>query len=102
MQKNSKKERLKLLKQADQKLKREKKSGKKRKKHSGKGIKIALGTVVLLLAAGYGVVGFYYKDKFYPGTEINENPCGGKDVAYIKEIIKKSAENYTLTIKEKK
>ena len=101
MQKNSKKERLKLLKQADQKLKREKKSGKKRKKHSGKGIKIALGTVVLLLAAGYGVVGFYYKDKFYPGTEINENPCGGKDVAYIKEIIKKSAENYTLTIKEK-
>lgn len=101
MQKNSKKERLKLLKQADQKLKKEKKGGKKRKKRSGKGVKITLGAAVLLLAAGYGAVGFYYQDKFYPGTEINENPCGGKDVAYIKDIIKKSAENYTLTIKEK-
>ena len=77
----------------------------KLKKKTKKKWKIAAavcgGTVTAVLLAGYFAVGYYYQDKFYPETIINEVPCGGKDVAYIKEIVKKNAETYSITIKER-
>ncbi len=92
---NSKKEKLKALKKAEKKMK-------KSKNHTAKKIAAGAGiTVAVLLAAGYGAVGYYYQDKFYPGTRINGSDCGGMEVAEIKEIIKKSAEEYSLTIQEK-
>lgn len=92
---NSKKEKLKALKKAEKKMK-------KRKNHTAKKIAAGAGiTVAVLLAAGYGAVGYYYQDKFYPETRINGSDCGGMQVAEIKEIIKKSAEEYSLTIQEK-
>lgn len=82
---NSKKEKLKALKKAEKKMK-------KRKNHTAKKIAAGAGiTVAVLLAAGYGAVGYYYQDKFYPGTRINGSACGGMQVAEIKEMIKKSA-----------
>ena len=92
---NSKKERLKSLKKAEKKMKT-KKSGATKKVLIGLGI-----TAVVLLAAGYGAVGYYYQDKFYPGTKINGNDCSGMQVQEIKSIIKRGAEEYTLTIQEK-
>ncbi len=75
---------------------------KKRKNQTAKKIAIGIGiTAVVLLAAGYGAVGYYYQDKFYPGTKINGNDCSGMQVQEIKDIIKKGAEEYSLTIQEK-
>lgn len=99
---DTKKEKLKRLKKADEKLKKENRNRKKSTKGSTK--KIVAGTLagaVVLLAAGYGAVGFYYQDKFYPGTTINGNDCGSKTVAYVKDIIKTESETYTLSILEK-
>lgn len=78
--------------------------GKSKKTKKKKWKKIAagcIGAAAVLLAAGYLAVGYYYQDKFYPGTVINEIACGDKDVAYVKEIVKKNAETYSITIKEK-
>ena len=92
---NSKKEKLKVLKKAEKKMK-------KRKNHTAKKIAVGAGiTVAVFFAVGYGAVGYYYQDKFYPGTRINGSDCGGMQVAEIKEIIKKNAEEYSLTIQEK-
>lgn len=79
---------------------------KKTKKKTGKKVlkKVLIVLLVLLLLAAVGIyigVGYYYKDKFYSGTTINGYDCSEKSVAYIKEIIKKDAENYSLTIQER-
>ena len=66
---DNKKEKLKALKKAEKNMK-------KRKNQTAKKIAIGIGiTAVVLLAAGYGAVGYYYQDKFYPGTKINGNDC---------------------------
>ena len=92
---DNKKEKLKALKKAEKNMK-------KRKNQTAKKIAIGIGiTAVVLLAAGYGAVGYYYQDKFYPGTKINGNDCSGMQVQEIKDIIKKGAEEYSLTIQEK-
>ena len=92
---NNKKEKLKSLKKAEKKMKNKKNS-------TAKKVAIGIGiTAVVLLAAGYGAVGYYYQDKFYPGTKINGNDCSGMQVQEIKDIIKKSAEEYSLTIQGK-
>lgn len=73
----------------------------KKKKNRKKIMAGCIAALAVLLAAGYGAVGYYYQDRFYPGTVINGTPCGGRDTAYIKEIIKKDSEKYSIIIKEK-
>ena len=63
------------------------------------GAVLGVGAAVILV--GYAGVGFYYQDKFYPGTSINGVDCGGKDIAYVRELLKNSAETYSLTISER-
>ena len=38
---------------------------------------------------------------FIPETSINGVDCGGKDTAYVRELLKNSAETYSLTIRER-
>ena len=44
----------------------------KNKKSVKKGLIIGISSVVVLLAAAYAGVGYYFHDHFYPGTVINE------------------------------
>ena len=44
----------------------------KKKKSVKKGLIIGISSVVVLLAAAYAGVGYYFHDHFYPGTVINE------------------------------
>lgn len=102
--KDNKKEKLKSLKKADERLKKEKKGVKKTKRKRGSGKKIAVGTAaaaVCILAAGYVAGAVYYQNRFYPGTEINGVKCGGQTVAEVKKDVKETSETYTLTIQEK-
>ena len=98
--KDHKKEKLKALKKADEKLKKENRKKKKNKK-SKKVLGVVLGTGAAVILAGYVGVGFYYQDKFYPGTAINGVDCSGRDTAYVRELLKNSAETYSLTIRER-
>ena len=97
--KKKSKQRLKELKKADQKIKRER-GGKSRKK-SGKVLVGIAGGIAACLLVGYVSLAVYYHDRFYPGTVINDNSFGGKKVEDVKEILKKSSKDYVLTIKEK-
>ncbi|MFA4032537.1 peptidoglycan binding domain-containing protein [Blautia stercoris] len=66
--------------------------------------RVLIGLVILILlglAAAYIAIGYYYQDKFYEGTIINGTDCSNQNVAYIKDIVKKEAEVYSLTIKER-
>ena len=94
--KKNSKQRLKELKKADQKIKRER-GGKSRKK-SRKVLFGIAGGIAACLLLGYVSLAVYYHD---PGTVINDNSFGGKKVEDVKEILKKSSKDYVLTIKEK-
>ena len=98
--KDHKKEKLKALKKADEKRKKENRKKRKSKK-SKKVLGAVLGVGAAVILVGYAGVGFYYQDKFYPGTSINGVDCGGKDIAYVRELLKNSAETYSLTISER-
>ena len=98
--KDHKKEKLKALKKADGKRKKENRKKRKSKK-SKKVLGAVLGLGAAVILVGYAGVGFYYQDKFYPGTSINGVDCGGKDIAYVRELLKNSAETYSLTISER-
>ena len=92
--KDNKKEKLKSLKKADERLKKEKKGVKKTKRKRGSGKKIAVGTAaaaVCILAAGYVAGAVYYQNRFYPGTEINGVKCGGQTVAEVKKDVKETS-----------
>ena len=97
--KKNSKQRLKELKKADQKIKRER-GGKSRKK-SRKVLFGIAGGIAACLLLGYVSLAVYYHDRFYPRTVINDNSFGGKKVEDVKEILKKSSKDYVLTIKEK-
>ncbi len=98
--KDHKKEKFKELKKADEKRKKGNRKKKKNKK-SKKILGVVLGAGAAVILAGYAGIGFYYQDKFYPGTTINGIDCGGKDTAYVRELLKNSAETYSLTIRER-
>lgn len=98
--KDHKKEKFKELKKADEKRKKGNRK-KNKNKRSKKVLGVVLGAGAAVILAGYGAVGFYYQDKFYPGTRINGVDCGGKDVPYVRELLKNSAETYSLTIQER-
>ena len=97
--KKSSKQRLKELKKADQRIKRERR--RKSSKKTGKVLWGITGGIVMCFLAGYVFLAVYYQNRFYPGTVINDNSYGGKKIEDAKEIIKKNSEGYVLTIKEK-
>lgn len=45
----------------------------KNKKSVKKGLIIGISSVVVLMAAAYAGVGYYFHDHFYPGTVINDD-----------------------------
>ena len=101
MQKDKKKK-LKSLKEADERMKKQK-SGEKASREKKGGKKIAVGIAagaVVILAAGYGVVGMQFRDRFYPGTVINGIDSGQKTVEEVKAVIRQQSEDYSITIHE--
>ena len=101
MQKDKKKK-LKSLKEADERMKKQK-SGEKASRGKKGGKKIAVGIAagaVVILAAGYGVVGMQFRDRFYPGTVINGIDSGQKTVEEVKTVIRQQSEDYSITIHE--
>ena len=60
----------------------------KKKKSVKKGLIIGISSVVVLLAAAYAGVGYYFHDHFYPGTVINETnfSLGTVEAAEAKNI----------------
>lgn len=95
--KNSKKK-LKDLKKADQRIKKERGENRRKTKKIIGGITGGIGVCLL---AGYVSLAVYYQGRFYPGTVINGNSCGGKKIEDVKEVVKRNSEDYSLTIKEK-
>lgn len=73
----------------------------KNKKSVKKGLIIGISSVVVLLAAAYAGVGYYFHDHFYLGTVINETnfSLGTADAA--EEKIKEDAEDYLLAIHDR-
>lgn len=67
-----------------------------------KRIKIAVLAVVVVLLLGtlgvYGGYAYYYSDKFYQGTYINQADCSGLTVPQAEELIRKQVENYQLEV----
>lgn len=95
--KNSKKK-LKDLKKADQRIKKERGENRRKTKKIIWGITGGIGVCLL---AGYVSLAVYYQGRFYPGTVINGNSYGGKKIEDVKEVVKRNSEDYSLTIKEK-
>lgn len=62
------------------------------------GVGIAAG----ILIAGYCLTAFYFSHRFVYGTKINGEDVSGKTADEVVEIFNKKAENYSLTIKERK
>ena len=73
----------------------------KNKKSVKKGLIIGISSVVVLLAAAYAGVGYYFHDHFYPGTVINETnfSLGTADAA--EEKIMEDAEDYLMAIHDR-
>ena len=73
----------------------------KNKKSVKKGLMIGISSVVILLAAAYAGIGYYFHDHFYPGTVINDTnfSLGTADAA--DEKIKEEAEDYLLAIHDR-
>lgn len=81
----------------------EKKSPKKGKKLplKKKNIKYTaagIGAAVILVGVLYGGGAFYYRNRFFRNTEINEIRCGNMTIQQAEELIKNTAEDYSLRI----
>ena len=70
-----------------------------KKKSVKKGLIIGISSVVVLLAAAYAGVGYYFHDHFYPGTVINETNFSLGTVEAAEAKIKEEAEDYLLEVK---
>ena len=71
---------------------------KKRKKKKGKIIALTIVALVVAAAAVYAGFSWQYKDKFFNGTVINGIDCSGMTVAQVEEQLKKSTEDYEITL----
>ena len=62
--------------------------------------KAALGGGIALLTAGifYGAGAFYYRERFFYGTQINDIPCANLTVKEAEQKLKEKVEDYTLEI----
>lgn len=70
-------------------------------KKSRRGLVAAVVIIAVLFVGTVGVyagVGNYYQDKFLPGTNINHIDCSGKTVEETEQLIRKSVEDYSLTV----
>ena len=72
-----------------------------KKKSVKKGLIIGISSVVVLLAAAYAGVGYYFHDHFYPGTVINETNFSLGTVEAAEAKIKEEAEDYLLTVHDR-
>ncbi|MBS6195396.1 MAG: L,D-transpeptidase/peptidoglycan binding protein [Clostridiales bacterium] len=64
-------------------------------------LKWGIGAGCVLLAAGIGYYGwqtYYYKDKFFKGTKINDIECSELTVEQVEALIKENVENYRIQI----
>ena len=68
----------------------------KKKKSVKKGLIIGISSVVVLLAAAYAGVGYYFHDHFYPGTVINETNFSLGTVEAAEAKIKEESEQYAV------
>ena len=59
----------------------------KNKKSVKKGLIIGISSVVVLMAAAYAGVGYYFHDHFYPGTVINETNFSLGLISVVKILI---------------
>lgn len=74
-------------------------SAKSRKKLSGgKRALIALGVVVVVLAAVYGAGVFYFTNHFFPNTVLNDEDFSWQPSDSLASDIQSQADNYSLTI----
>ena len=73
----------------------------KKKKSVKKGLIIGISSVVVLLAAAYAGVGYYFHDHFYPGTVINETNFSLGTVEAAEAKIKEEAEDYLLAVHDR-
>lgn len=62
--------------------------------------KAALGGGIAFLTAGifYGAGAFYYRERFFYGTQINDIPCANLTVKEAEQKLKEKVEDYTLEI----
>ncbi|MGI6007785.1 MAG: L,D-transpeptidase family protein [Ruminococcus sp.] len=57
--------------------------------------------VILLVLAGAGIYGYftyYYSDKFFPNTTINNIACGEMTPSQAEEIIRRNVEDYSIQL----
>lgn len=91
---NSNKEKKNTKKQKEKQV-----QGQGRKK--GKALKITciiLGVLILIAGAVYGGVAYYYHDKFFKGTQINNINCEQLTAAQTEDLIRKQVEDYKITV----
>lgn len=80
------------------------KSGKRKsgtKKKGVSGWKIAAGVtgaVLVVLLAAYSAGAYYYKDKFFKGTTINNISCSNLTVEETEDLIRKKVEDYSIQV----
>ncbi len=70
-------------------------------KKSRRGLVAASVIIGVLLVGTVGVyagVGNYYQDRFLPGTSINHIDCSGMTEAQAEQLIRRSVEDYSLTV----
>lgn len=72
--------------------------GEKRGKRGFVAAAVIVGVLLLGSCGVYAGVGNYYQDKFLPGTSINHIDCSGLSVKQAEQLIRKSVEDYSLTI----
>ena len=73
----------------------------KNKKSVKKGLIIGISSVVVLLAAAYAGVGYYFHKHFYTGTVINETNVSLGTAEAAEEKIKEDAEEYLVAIHDR-
>lgn len=61
-----------------------------------------LGIAVVAVLVIYLVIGFSFSNKFFWGTKINGMNVAGKTADQVIEMFDKKADDYSLTIKERK
>lgn len=72
--------------------------GEEKKKRLGRIILPLAGLAVLAGAGFYGYKTYYYSDKFFPNTQINNIVCGDLTAAQAEELIRKNVENYSIQL----
>lgn len=73
----------------------------KKKNTARTGLLIGIVSVLVLIAAVYIGIGFYFQSHFYPGTKINEMNFSLADAGTAEEKIREEAEDYLLAVHDR-